>query len=405
MKDFKKYWDKKAQKRRKSWESKLARRKEQHIEIEEIRKQVFLPLNKVPNFDNFYSYKEDHYTEKNPLAEWKQGSFSFSEKGLKDALMQRGCDLGNYKVKKEHTAVEDGYRHATDLDTLTITFGQVIMIIKRYSTKGVPFGTYEIIPCTRLVDNYGTMRMEETGFYTLDIATFLMEMDAECALRDEEFLYYTKELKLASLEGLTANDITFKLWDDAKIPEKVKSLVDRYGYRDVDSVLKSALKPWMTAVKEFMENITMADKNQENLIFSAWERNMRVKSRNFVNYPEDYVKNVLRPYLDALGLQDAKVSVRETVLITIEYQGCQLLLKAASPYALSAYQCYFYPYAEETYSFFHSHYGVQDIYNISFSMLTLSAIARYVKLMPKYKDTIDDLKAKVIESFNIIING
>ena len=399
MKDFKKYWDKKAQKRRKSWESKLARRKEQHVEIDEIQKQVFLPLNKVPNFDNFYSYKEDHYTEKNPLAEWKQGSFCFSEKGLRDALVLRGCDLGNFKVKKEHTAVEDGYRHATDLDTLTITFGQVIMVIKRYSTKGVPFGYYEIIPCTCLFDNYGTMRLEETGFYTFDIATFLMEMDAECALRDEEFLYYTKELKLASLEGLTANDITFKLWNDAKIPEKVKSLVNRYGYRDVDSVLKSALKPWMKAVQEFMENITMADKNQANLIFSAFVRN---RWGSFATSPEDYVKNVLRPYLDAQGLQDAKVSVRETVLITIEYQGCQLLLKAASPYAQSQYQCYFYPYAEETDSFFHSHYGVQDIYNISFSMLTLSAIAKYVKLMPKYKDTIDGLKAKVIESFNMI---
>ena len=399
MKDFKKYWDKKAQKRRKSWESKLARRKEQHIEIDEIRKQVFLPLNQVPAFDNYNSYREAHYTEKNPLAEWKQGSFSFSEKGLRDALVERGCDLGNYKVKKEHTAVEDGYRHATDLDTLTITFGQVVMIIKRYSTKGVPFGFYEIIPCTRLVDNYGTMRMEETGFYMLDIATFLMEMDAECALRDEEFLYYTKELKLASLEGLTANDITFKLWDDAKIPEKVKSLVDRYDYRDVDSVLKSALKPWVTAVKEFMENITMADKDQENMVFSAFARN---RWGRFDISPEDYVKEVLRPYLDAQGLQDAIVSVRETVLITIEYQGCQLLLKAASPYAQSQYQCYFYPYAEETDSFFHSHYGVQDIYNISFSMLTLSAIARYVKLMPKYKDTIDGLKAKVTEAFKSI---
>ena len=399
MKDFKKYWDKKAQKRRKSWESKLARRKEQHVEIDEIRKQVFLPLNKVPNFDNFYSYREAHYTKKNPLAEWKQGSFRFSEKGLRDALVERGCDLGNYKVKKEHSAVEDGYRHATDLDTLTITFGQVIMIIKRYSTKGVPFGYYEIIPCTRLVDNYGTMRMEETGFYTLDIATFLMEMDAECALRDEEFLYYTKELKLASLEGMTANDIAFKLWDDTKIAEKVKSLVDRYDYKNVDSVLKSALKPWATAVKEFMENITMADKDQENLIFSAFARD---RWGCFDTSPEDYVKNVLRPYLDAQGLQDVKVTVRETVLITIEYQGCQLLLKAASPYAQAQYQCYFYPYAEETDSFFHPNYGVQDIYNISFRMLTLSAIAKYVKLMPKYKDTIDGLKATVTESFKTL---
>jgi hypothetical protein len=35
-------------------------------------------------------------------------------------------------------------------------------------------------------------------------------------------------------------------------------------------------------------------------------------------------------------------------------------------------------------------------------MLTLSAIAKYVKLMPKYKDTIDSLKAKVTEAYQTI---
>ena len=111
--------------------------------------------------------------------------------------------------------------------------------------------------------------------------------------------------------------------------------------------------------------------------------------------------NVLCPYLDAQGLQDAKVSVHEKVLITIEFQRCQLLLKDGLGMT-SPLQCYFYPYAEKTDSFFHSHYGVQDIYNISFRMLTLSAIAKYVKLMPKYKDTIDSMKAKVTESYKSI---
>jgi hypothetical protein len=53
MKDFKKYWDKKAQKRRKSWEGKLARKLGNHSEIEEIREDVFKPFNRIPNFDDF----------------------------------------------------------------------------------------------------------------------------------------------------------------------------------------------------------------------------------------------------------------------------------------------------------------------------------------------------------------
>ena len=398
MKDFNSYWKKKAQKKRRSWEGKLTRRREHYMENEEIRKIVFLPLNQVPAFDHYQSYKDAHYTQKNPLAEWKRGRFHFSEKELKDALLNRGCDLDNYNVKKKHTTIEDGYRHATDLDTLTITFGQAVMIIKRYSTKGVPFGFYEIIPCTRLVDNC-PMEMEETGFYTLDIATLLMEMDAECALREEEFLYYAKNMKLARLEGLTANDIEFKLWDEATIPETVKSLIDSNFV--LEYILKFALSPWMKAVKEFMENITLADKDQEDLIFSVWEMN---KFGQFIKSQEDYVKNVFRPYLDSQGLQDAKVYVHEkgNSLIVIEYQGYKLLLKAGSCYAPSKYPCHFYPYAEETDSFFNANYGVQDNYNISFRMLTLSAIVRYVKLMPKYKDTIDNLKKKVIESYNMI---
>jgi hypothetical protein len=47
-KDFKKSWDKKAKKRRKSWESKLQRRIANHSDIESIRKDVFKPFNEIP---------------------------------------------------------------------------------------------------------------------------------------------------------------------------------------------------------------------------------------------------------------------------------------------------------------------------------------------------------------------
>lgn len=399
MKDFKKYWDKKAQKRRKSWEGKLARKLGSHSEIEEIREDVFKPFNRIPNFDDFWELAESHYTTKNPLAEWRGGKFCFSEVGLRDALLQYGGNLNEFTATREHSVCER--RHFTDLDTFTFTYGAATMIIKRFSTKGVPFSYYEITPCTRFDDNC-PMRMEETGFYTLDIATLLMEMDAECNLREEEFLYYTKGLRLARIEGSVAKDIEFKLWDDTIIFEKVKSLVNRYNYRyDVDPVLTSAMKPCMKAVQEFMEKITAADKDQEKLVFSAFVRD---NWGSFVTSPEDYVKTVFRHYLDTQGLQEAKVYVHELgkVLIVIEFQGCKLLLKASSPYAQSKYQCYFYPYAEETDSFFNDRYGVQDIYHINFKMLTLSAIAKYVKLMPKYKDTIDSLKAKVTEAFQTI---
>lgn len=391
--DFKKYWDKKAQKRRKLWEGKLKRRIANHTPVEEIRNDVFKPFCQTPNFDGFCELAESHYTTKNPLAEWRRGKFCFSEDGLRDALRQNGGNLDEYDMTREHSVCER--RHFTDLDTLTITYGTATMVIKRYAAKDVPFGHYEITPCTRFDDNC-PMRMEETGFYTLNIATLLMEMDAECHLREEEFLYYVKGLKIAGMEGAVADDIAFKLWDDAKIVEKVESLVKRYGYRSVEPVIKSALKPWMSAVKEFMEKITHADKDSEGLIFRAFSSSANVKAYRSVESFEEYINRVFRPYLDSQGLQDAIVRANVSTIV-LEYQGCQLMLKAGYPYAQSPYQCHFYPFAEEN-DLFSSH---RD-FAITFELLTLSAIARYMKLMPKYKDIVYGMKEKVCRAFDEI---
>ena len=230
MKDFKKYWDKKAQKQRKTWESKLARRREHHTPVEEIQQDVFKPFNRRPKFDEFFAdLRQSHYITKNPLTEWQSGNIRFSEDALCEAILQRGGHLDEFRMKKEHAVTDKG--HYTDLDTFTLTYGAATMIIKRFSTKDVPFGYYEVTPCTRFDDNC-PMRMEETGFYTLDIASLLMEMDGECRLREEEFKYYAKELRLASVEGAVADDIEFKLCDDSQIPAKVKIAINRSPYFD-----------------------------------------------------------------------------------------------------------------------------------------------------------------------------
>ena len=175
----------------------------------------------------------------------------------------------------------------------------------------------------------------------------------------------------------------------------MKSLVKRYGYINVETVIKSALKPWMSAVKEFMEKITHADKDREGLIFRAFERS--VWTGNFVNTPEGYINTVFRPYLDSQGLQDAIIRANGSSTITLEYQGCRLMLKAGSPYAKSPYHCHFYPFAEEN-DLFSSYID----FAITFELLTLSAIARYMKLMPKYKDIVYGMKEKVCRAFDEI---
>lgn len=215
---------------------------------------------------------------------------------------------------------------------------------------------------------------------------------------EEEYAFYAKGYKLAVMDGLSADDIDFELWDDVMIPQKLEPLIHRNPYYDVDSAISTALKPWMAAIKKLMVNTTQAGLDMCDPVFMPWFRNY---SGNYVTPPEDYVKHFLSPYLDAHGLQDAKVSVHEKILITIEFQSCQLLLKEVL-FKTSPLQCYFYPYAEENDPFFNAKNSVYDKYHIKFDKLTLSAIAKYVKLMPKYKDTIDSMKAKVTESYKSI---
>ena len=53
---FIEYWKEKAQKRRKSWAAKAKRFAEQHMQLEDIRKEVYLPLDYCANF-SFEDYK------------------------------------------------------------------------------------------------------------------------------------------------------------------------------------------------------------------------------------------------------------------------------------------------------------------------------------------------------------
>ena len=59
MMTFNDYWKEKSQKRRKSWAAKTKRFAEQHTQLEDIRKEVYLPLDFGVNF-SFEDYKPEH---------------------------------------------------------------------------------------------------------------------------------------------------------------------------------------------------------------------------------------------------------------------------------------------------------------------------------------------------------
>ena len=89
---FNEYWKAKAAKRRKKWAANDKRFAAQHAQLEKIRKDVFLPLDYAVNFD-FGNYKTWHFVKANPIVQWKQMNFCFSESGLRKALIAEGADF------------------------------------------------------------------------------------------------------------------------------------------------------------------------------------------------------------------------------------------------------------------------------------------------------------------------
>lgn len=400
-KDFKTFWDKKAKKRRKSWESKLQRRIANHSDIESIRKDVFKPFNEIPAF-SYATYMSEHRTLKNPFVEWKKNAISFSEQGLRDALQQNGADLSEYKFTDEHESVKDGFY--TDVETFTLTLRSALMTIKRFSTKGVPFGYYEITPTEQYAKGF-PMRMEETGFYTLNIATLLMDMAAECDLREEEFMYYVKGLRIAGIHGAVAEDIEFKLWDEEQIPAKIKGIINRSQYHSEHTVIKSALNPWMKAIEQFMINITHADEDKNGMLFTAFNRNDWTGEIYSV---KDYVDNVFLPYLASQNMSDVTIDIINRYCIFIQYKGYKMFIAPPTTYQ-EKWKCLVYPYLEETDSnwkeiiAYPNAIGNKDVCSITFNSLTVSAIASFLKIMPKYKDQIYGMKAKILKAYKEIV--
>ena len=416
--DFKTYWEEKAQKRRKSWAAKAKRYAEQHTQLEIIRKEVFLPIDYTPGFE-LDDYKVPHYTKHNPIAGWNQGQFEFLESGLREAMTAQGAEMSSFKMEvsrqsivgKEapqpkvwgyfqysnpnkicdnerayHAWLKRIYEICTDVQTCKLTYSQVTMIIRRYTTEGIPFAYYEVIPCEQLVRS--AMLMEETSFNRLNIATLLMEMAAEYELRQEELNYHAKQLKIRTMEAVTTVNIEYKFWDDWKLQEKLKEYVEK-DYT-LDKVMDQVLRPWKLGVQKFMETITQRDIQDKAIV---------LEPRNcfyVAEYTKQFVDRNLRSYLDSQGLQEVKAYIPENnyMQCIMEYQGYRMIIKR--DYSPDAF--IIYPFADED-RFIESN---NDKQHITLRVLTLSAIAEYLKLVPTYGPRIAAMKQKVTERYNII---
>ena len=408
--NFNEYWKAKAAKRRKAWAATSKRFAEKHTQLEKIRKKVYLPLDYAVNFD-FGNYKTWHFVKENPIVQWKQRDFSFSESGLRKALMAEGADIDHFEIKMSrkyihgleapqpqnkweqytysdnlrpnrsfddereyHAWLQRMYEICTEMETVCLTYRQVTMTIKRYSMEGVPFGYYELNPCSQLTK--AAMLMQETDFNTLNVATLLMEMAAEWELRQEEMNYYAKQLRLRTMEAAVTDDtIDFTLWDDKKLEQKVLEYVAK-DY-SLDKIINQVLRPWKAAVSKCFERATERALNEEVQKMADF----RFSNQQNVNR---FVEQILCPYLQEEGLHDVTVKSHGRK-ITLTYQGCQCSMR--EEYGNGIVFC---P---------NTHYEEVSI-TLCASTTPMSIIGAYLKQMSVLNNRVDDCLVKIINLYH-----
>ena len=389
MKTLNEYWKEKAQKRRKSWAAKAKRFAERHLQLAAIRSEVvYSCMDRI----EVLSLLNEHRTVQNPIARWEPNMhFSFSEQGLREAMQAEGADVSSLTVavsKKNIVGQQpheiaygdmldlasnrrDLYEKYTDLEICTINYREVTMVIYRYTYLQQPFALYEFLPCKQL--SFSNLRLEETSFSTLNIATLLMEIAAEYELRQEELNYHAKKLRLRTMDAALADGIEFELWDDKKLEKKVAEYVSK-DY-PVEKMLELVLRPWKQAITKYFRDIT------EQELQNPTEKLAAYSLRSDFPY---YVKNVLQPYFDKQGLQEVKMwrPNEKSQVLYIKNQG--YLAK------YNAWDDAFYPNA---------HYSMCCIYG-ELNKSPLRALAYFLQKMPDICKKTDEVVIKVMHLYD-----
>lgn len=338
---FNEYWKAKAAKRRKAWAAKAKHFAEKHMQLEDIRSKLFFSYVKR---EELLSLWNEHRTVQNPIARWDSNMhFSFSEQGLREAMQAAGADVSSLTMtigktnivgQQPHEITHGGmlnlasnrrdlYEKYTNLETCTISYREVKMVIYRYTYQQQPFALYEFVPCLQL--SISISRLEETSFSTLNIATLLMEIAAEYELRQEELNYHAKKLKLRTMKAIVAGDkIEFTPWDDKKLEKKVKEYKAKgYPRRHVEDLV---LRPYKTAVKKYFNAAIDRSQGDEVVTLS----NFDYYSSNRDYFFEQELRPQLKAALEGVAI---KMEGESTKTITITYQGYSCSLCSSFQYS------------------------------------------------------------------------
>lgn len=327
------YCKQKRNKQRTKWDTRTKRYAKDRTPLDKIRNEVYQEIG--------YNHRDClmHLVKHNPIVQWREREFSFSENALRDAMAAEGADLPLFEMKVKRQRRKEGekidlnkhYNHCysyyrndswinefakqcTDVETVKLTYGQATMVIKRYSIQGVPFCYYTLNPCEQLVGE--SMILNETDFSMLNIGTLLMEMAAEMEMRQEELAYYSKKLRLRLMASTVMDDvINFTLWDDTTLSQKIDEYISN-GY-NTEKIINLALRPWKSAINKYFDLALLRMANESCLRFQ------KLSQDNPAKEIEKYLKEA------NLELCDVNLS-GDTHSIIISYQNYQCFAQISS---------------------------------------------------------------------------
>lgn len=327
------YCKQKRNKQRTKWDTRIKRYAKDRTPLDKIRNEVYEEIR--------YNHRDClmHLVKHNPIVQWREREFSFSENALRDAMAAEGADLTLFEMKVKRQRLKEGekidlnkhynYRYSicpndswidefakqcTDVETVKLTYGQATMVIKRYSIQGVPFCYYTLNPCEQLVGE--SMILNETDFSMLNIGTLLMEMAAEMEMRQEELAYYSKKLRLRLMASTVMDDvINFTLWDDTTLSQKIDEYISN-GY-NTEKIINLALRPWKSAINKYFDLALLRMANESCLRFQ------KLSQDNPAKEIEKYLKEA------NLELCDVNLS-GDTHSIIISYQNYQCFAQISS---------------------------------------------------------------------------
>ena len=389
---FNDYWKEKSTKRKKSWATRAKRFAERHMQLDDIRNEVVYGRMDRKELRDFLN---GHQTVWNPIARWDSNMrFSFSEQGLREDMQALGADISALKMTVSKKSIvgqqphdiaygnmldlaknrRDLYEKYTDLETCTINYKEVTMVIYRYTYQQQPFALYELVPCKQL--SFADLRLEETSFSTLDLAKLLLEIAAEFELRNEELNYHAKKLKLRTMEAATLDSIEFELWDEKKLEKKISEYIAK-DY-NIDKIIEQVHRPWKKAIEKYFH--AAVERSLKDEVETIEPFNCRYSSS------KRFVDDVFRPYLEKSGLQEVEMEFPkrpETTDVILKYQGTQSRLS-------SDYQgIYFYPNAY-----------YDGCFLVLLEKTPLSAVADYLKMMSALNQKMDETISQVLHIYD-----